>query len=159
MRVLAIDPGYERMGVAIVEKLKGGKETLLFSTCLMTPPKSDFPTRLLTLGTALEKLILEYKTDGVAMEKLFFTNNQKTATSVAEVRGMVMFVGARNALPLYEFTPQEVKVAVAGYGKADKKQVETMVKVLVKIPEAKRHDDEYDAIAIGLTAIAHNPQL
>lgn len=154
MRILAIDPGYERMGVAVVEKLPHGKETLLYSACPTTPQKSEFSLRLLMLGTEVERLIAEWKPDGMALEKLFFANNQKTATSVAEVRGMLSYIGARNALPLHEYTPLQVKVAVAGYGKADKKQVETMVKALVRLGEGKRLDDEYDAIAVGLTCLA-----
>lgn len=157
MRILAIDPGYERMGVAVVEKT-GSKETLLYSSCIRTPKKSEFSSRLLLLGREVEKVIAEFQPTGVATEKVFFENNQRTATSVAEVRGMISYITAKNALPLHEYTPLQIKVAVAGYGKADKKQVETMVKALVKIPEGKRLDDEYDAIAIGLTCIAYNPK-
>ncbi len=154
MRILAIDPGYERMGVAIVEKDPRGKEVLLYSSCVTTPPKSDFSTRLLTLGRETERMIRTWKPAGMALEKVFFENNQKTATSVAEVRGMLSYIAVKNSLTLYEYTPLQVKVAVTGYGKANKKQIETMVKTLIKLANEKRHDDEYDAIAIGLTCLA-----
>ncbi|OHB24520.1 MAG: crossover junction endodeoxyribonuclease RuvC [Parcubacteria group bacterium RIFOXYD2_FULL_52_8] len=152
MRVLAVDPGYERLGVAVVERT-GGKDSLLFSTCLQTP-KGEFAKRLLALGDKFAAIIVAWQPEAFAVEKLFFTTNQKTALGVAEVKGMLTYLAATHRLPVYEYTPLEVKVAVASYGRADKKQVIDMVHRLVMITKKIAHDDEYDAIAIGLTCVA-----
>lgn len=153
MRVLGIDPGYDRMGVAILEK-QNGKETVLFSTCLSTSPKADFCDRLLSLGLDLEKIIADWEPTALSTEKLFITNNQKTATNVAEVRGMVGYITRRAGLTVTEYTPLQIKMAVTGYGKATKNQVTEMIKKLVKLDKKARLDDEYDAIGIALTHLA-----
>src|SRR3989344_2479559 len=152
-RVLAIDPGYERLGVAVIEKQKN-REQLLFSTCVITPRTLPFSERLLMLGETVKKLIKEYQPTLVAIEKLFFTTNQKTASAVSEVRGMLLYLAALYHLPTTEFTPLQIKNTITGYGKASKDQVTAMVRQLVEIKTTPKHDDEYDAIAIGLTALA-----
>ncbi len=153
MRVLAIDPGYERMGVAVIDKTSG-KEILVHSGCLVTSRSLSFGERLVALGQSFEELIAAHQPELVALEKLFFTTNQKTASAVSEVRGMLLYLTSKHGLKLAEYTPQEVKGAVAGYGKASKEQVTAMVSKLITLPPGKRLDDEYDAIAIGLTALA-----
>lgn len=153
MRALAIDPGYGRCGVAVLEK-KSGKEVLLFSDCIETAAKDPFPERLAAVADACNRLVREYKPDAIAMEKLFFQKNQKTAMQVAEVRGALMNVAAMNNTPLFEYTPGEVKVAAAGFGSADKKAVIKMLHALLHIEKVIRHDDEYDAIAVGVTHLA-----
>ncbi|MEA1929535.1 MAG: crossover junction endodeoxyribonuclease RuvC [Patescibacteria group bacterium] len=153
MRVLGIDPGYDRLGAAIIER-EGGKEAVLFSTCLITNKKDDLPERYLYLGKELKKLIKKYQPNTLAIEKLFFTNNKKTASQVSEVRGMIIYLAADQGLNIFEYTPLEIKTTVAGFGQADKKQVADMVKQLVHLDEIRRHDDEYDAIAVALTALA-----
>lgn len=154
-RVLGIDPGYERMGIAILEPKGGGNATLLFSNCLRSSNKLTMSERLALLGSEVTQLITEWQPTTIALEKLFVTNNQKTATSVAEVRGMLLYLAGAHKIFVREFTPQEVKVATTGYGASDKAQVELMVKKLVQITDEKRLDDEFDAIAVGITAIAH----
>ncbi len=146
MRILGIDPGYERMGVAILEKNK-----LLCSDCLRTPAKTDFEKRLLRLGEELEKIIKKWKPQAVALEELYFTKNQKTGMAVAEVRGMIKYICARHKLPIRQFTPQQVKLAVTGYGGADKAQVGRMVGLMLKLDKRTRLDDELDAIAVALS--------
>jgi len=153
MRVLGIDPGYDRMGVAIVEK-QNSKETVIFSTCLSTNAKDDFSDRLLSLGLNLEKIIKDWKPTDLSTEKLFITNNQKTATNVAEVCGMVGYVAKKAGLAITEYTPLQIKMAVTGYGKATKNQVTDMIGKLVKLDKEIRLDDEYDAIGIALTHLA-----
>jgi len=153
MRVLAFDPGFERLGVAVVEKLKG-KETLLYSGCVRTLATLLFPERLRLLGEAAEGLITLWKPDVVALEHIFFEKNAKTAIGVAGVRGMLAYIASTHRLSVAEYTPLEVKVAITGYGKSDKAAVGAMVKRLVKIETKKRLDDELDAIAIGLTCLA-----
>lgn len=155
MKILGIDPGYERLGIAILERNRGDKkETLLYSACFKTPKTLPFSERLLLLGTKIEKVIAEFSPGALATENLFLENNQKTAMHVAEVRGALIFLAAKNNMQIFEYTPLQVKQAVAGHGGGDKKQVEHMVHQLVRIEKEIAHDDEYDAIAIGLTCFA-----
>lgn len=156
MRVLAIDPGYERLGLAVLEKKSGSgaKETLLFSECFQTLKTLPFPERLHAVAVELEKIIKEFSPEAVAIESLFFTNNQKTAMHVAEIRGVIMYEAMSHQLRFAEYTPGQIKIAVTGDGRADKKQIFSMVPRLVKIDKKIEFDDEYDAIAIGLTFLA-----
>jgi crossover junction endodeoxyribonuclease RuvC len=154
MRVLAIDPGYERLGVAVLEKETGGKDQLVFSECFQTLKTAPFTERLHAVGTELRKIIKEYAPAGLAIESLFFTNNQKTAMHVAEVRGVIMYEAMNHGLRFAEYTPGQIKIAVTGDGHADKKQIFSMVTRLVKIDKKIKFDDEYDAIAIGITFLA-----
>jgi len=153
MRVLGIDPGYDRMGVAIVEK-QAGKEVVLFSDCLTTGKGDDFADRLLYLGDELAKIIKKWKPNALSIEKLFLTNNQKTATNISEIRGMVVYLARKAGLSIGQYTPMEIKMNIAGYGSADKKQVTNMIGKLVCLPTGKRLDDEYDAIGAALTHLA-----
>jgi crossover junction endodeoxyribonuclease RuvC len=154
MRVLAFDPGYDRLGVAIVER-QSGKEVLLYSGCVTTEKTAPMPDRLMDIGNRVESLILEFHPDLVALETLYFNKNQKTAIAVAEVRGIILFLARRRGCTTTEFSPQEIKVAVTGYGKSDKGSVTRMVKQLVSNVPQTALDDEYDAIAVGVTALAH----
>jgi crossover junction endodeoxyribonuclease RuvC len=154
MRVLAFDPGYDRLGVAVIEK-QNGKEMLIHSECVTTNRDDAMPERMLIIGSRIEVLIAEFKPHHVALETLFFNKNQKTAIAVAEVRGIILFLARKHSCTVTEFSPQEIKVAVTGYGKSDKDAVTSMVKRLVSnVPETAL-DDEYDAIAVGVTALAH----
>jgi crossover junction endodeoxyribonuclease RuvC len=155
MRIISIDPGYERLGVAIIDKQKGQKEVLVFSDCLRTDAKEIFEDRLTTLGLKIESLLEEYKPEALSIENLFISNNQKTAMRVAEVRGMLIYLCRKNNLIIKEFTPLQVKLAVTGDGKSSKDQVIRMVKMLIKITKEKAVDDEYDAVAIGLAYFAY----
>lgn len=152
MIILSIDPGYERIGIAVVEKTS--QETLLYSDCFQTPKNDDFELRLYAIGEEIERLISEYSPTHLAIEKLFFNSNQKTAMRVAEVRGMILYLAKKYNLSLHQYTPLEIKVAVTGYGKSDKKQIMDMIPHLLTITKPVRFDDEYDAIAVGLTCAA-----
>lgn len=153
-RVLAVDPGFDRCGVAVVEK-ENGKEHILFSHCIVTNPKEARAKRLLQIGTELRAIIFEWEPRALAIETLFFNQNVSTGIGVAEARGMIMFVASEAGLLVHEYSPQEIKIAVTGYGKAAKADVEKMVEKLVKLPKkAKRLDDELDAIALGITHLA-----
>lgn len=153
MKVLAFDPGYERLGVAVLERA-GGKEVLIHSDCVRTPKTLPFHERLKLLGEAAERLIGEYAPECVALEKVYFEKNAKTAMAVAEVRGMLAYIAAARGLPLREYTPLEIKAAVTGYGRGDKSAIALMVPRLIALPAKKRVDDELDAIAVGLTCLA-----
>ena len=153
MRVLAIDPGYGRCGVAVVEK-KGGKEQYVYSDCIETLATSPFDERLSTVADEVKRLIEKFKPDSLAMERLFFTSNQKTAMHVAEVRGAILHVASSAEVPTFEYTPGQIKSATTGSGRADKKQITQMIHMLLKIEKTIKHDDEYDAIAVGITHLA-----
>ena len=156
MILLAIDPGYERLGVAILQKEKGKKETVLFSDCVRTSAKLAFEERLVEIGLKIEELIETYKPEALSIENLFISNNQKTAMRVAEVRGMLIYISKKNSLAINEYTPLQVKSSVTGDGKSSKDQVIKMVKLLTKTNKPNMLDDEYDAIAIGLAFFAYN---
>lgn len=156
MKTISIDPGYERLGVAILEK-GAGKENLLFSDCLKTSAKLPHEERLKIIGEGVRSLIKKYEPEVMAIETLFFKANVKTAMKVSEARGVMLYEAAQNGLAVKEFTPLQIKIAVTGYGKSEKSQVTTMVKKLIKIEKELQYDDEYDAIAVGLTYFAtHN---
>ena len=154
MRILSIDPGFERVGIAIIEKTFLQKDILVFSECFKTSPKIPFPERLKNVGQEMEDIIRKYEPNFFAIEKLYFTSNQKTVMGVAEARGVMLYIAAKNDLPVYEYTPPQIKVAVTGYGKASKENVMSMVPKLIDIPVKINSDDELDAIAIGLTCLA-----
>lgn len=153
MKVLAIDPGYDRLGVAIME-YQQGREHLHFSTCVLTDKTAPLSDRLVTIGTAVAALLKEHVPDTVAIETLFFNKNITTAIGVAQARGIIIYLAKTAGCTLYEFGPQEIKVAVTGYGSSDKRAVYDMVTRLVPNVPAKAHDDEYDAIAVGVTCLA-----
>ena len=159
MRILAIDPGYERIGIAILEKLPKEKETLVYSSCFKTKATLSFQQRLLLIGSEVERVTKKYKPEVLAIEKLYFTTNQKTAMGVAEARGTIVYIATKNNLRFFEYTPPQIKIAVTGYGKASKEMVMSMVPKLVKTPCNISSDDELDAVAIGLTCLAIEKKL
>ncbi len=156
MRIIAIDPGYDRLGVAVLEK--NPEEKVLFSSCFETDRKTGPEKRLSSIDNFFKETAKKWEVNALAIEKLFFAKNQKTALAVAEARGVILAGAGALNLFVFEFGPGEIKVAITGYGKSDKKQIKTMVERLVSLPNEKRRDDEYDAIAIGLTALAHLKQ-
>jgi crossover junction endodeoxyribonuclease RuvC len=156
MKILSVDPGYERLGLSILEKEKGGSEELIYSETFKTSPKKNFLDRLFEIGKRTEKIIEEFNPEYLAIEKLFFNTNQKTATNVSEVRGVIIYSCQKKGMKIKEFTPLEIKVAVAGHGRASKDQVISMTEKLIKIKQDIKYDDEYDAIACGLTFFAHH---
>jgi len=162
MLILGIDPGFERMGCAILEK-SPGVEKLIYSDCLVSSKNDPHEKRLLVLAEGLKKIIKKFKPDAMAIEKLFFSANQKTALKVAEARGVALLLAAENDLKVFEFTPLEVKMAMTGYGRAEKDQVRKMVLAMLKIDGGKKPaspsgklDDEIDAIAIALSCPVKN---
>ena len=159
MKVLAIDPGYERMGVAVIENLPQKKEVLIYSNCFKTSSDLPYHVRLNMIGKEMIRLTHKFKPNVCATETLFFTKNQKTAMMVAGARGVILFTAASYNLALYEYTPLQIKIAITGYGKSDKRQVAAMVEKLIDVQKNIKYDDEYDAIAIGLTCIASENSL
>ncbi len=154
MRVLAIDPGYDRLGIAVVEK-NAGKELLIHSECLITDRKKEFGERLLLVGEKVSNTIKKFRPGALAIESLFLEKNQKTAMRVAEARGAILYEAAKNNIPVLEFTPLQVKSAVTGDGRSDKTRIARMLPLLLDLPKKKMLDDEIDAIALGLTYFAY----
>jgi len=163
MRILGIDPGYERLGVAVLEKKQSDKkETVIFSECFKTSAKLEFNERLLLIGEEVKKIIKKYKPEVLSIETLFLTTNHKTVMHVAEARGVVIYEATNAGLKIFEASPPQIKIATTGYGKANKEQIIKMVKILVDMGKSKTRqrneqesDDELDAIAIAITAFAH----
>jgi crossover junction endodeoxyribonuclease RuvC len=147
---LAIDPGFDRIGVAILTKEKS-KEKLLFSKCILTNKKESQAKRLKQIGLEIKKIIKKWNPESLAIEKLFFNQNTSTALRVAEARGVIFYEAVCAGLEIFEYSPQEIKIAVTGYGKATKKQVETMTLRLLTLKTHPKYDDEIDAQAIGIT--------
>jgi crossover junction endodeoxyribonuclease RuvC len=156
MRIIALDPGYERLGVAIIDKEQRGKEVLVYSDCIQTPKTLPHAERLGILGAELDKLLEEYKPNGLSIETLFFAKSVTSALKVAEARGVILHAAARKGIKVYEFSPMDIKIAVTGHGKSDKEQVTAMVPRLITISKKIKYDDEFDAIACGLTFFAHH---
>lgn len=150
IRILGIDPGYERLGFAVIEK-RVPRERVLVSGCFRTSARISFPERLRMIGDEIARLVKEHRPAMLAIEKLYFSTNHKTAMAVAEARGAIIYSAAAAGLAVYEYTPLEIKSSIAGYGQADKAQVAAMVRRLADMEEKKRFDDEYDAIAVALT--------
>lgn len=154
--ILGIDPGFDRLGVAILEK-KQGEEKLIFSTCVITNKKESFEERLFQIGNDLEKIIKKHKPNHLSIEKLFLTSNQRTVMHVSEARGVCVYIAKKYNLKIFEYSPPEIKLAVTGYGKSDKNAVSLMVSRILKIKTStKMIDDEFDAIAVALTHSAIN---
>ncbi len=156
MKIISIDPGYERLGLAIIDKEKSKKEELIFSECFKTSAKLSHHERLSLIGNRIKEVIKKYKPEQLATEKLFFSGNQKTAMMVSEARGVILYTGSSLGLSIFEYTPNDVKIAITGYGRSEKKQIIDMVKKLIEVKKDTKSDDEFDAIAIGLTHLAIN---
>jgi crossover junction endodeoxyribonuclease RuvC len=154
MKILALDPGYDRCGIAVLERTENGTEALIASDCITTNAKESFERRLLTVIEQLETWMHDHTPDVCALETLFFTTNRKTAMRVAEVRGAIIATVCKQGLELHEYGPSEIKVAITGDGRATKDQMMLMVPQLVRIEKEIQFDDEYDAIAVALTASA-----
>lgn len=153
-RVLAADPGYERLGLAVLERTAQGGERVVVSLCVRTPKELTLPERIGMLADAVREIIKEHTPDAFAMERIFFNQSTSTALGVAEVRGMLETLAHEHVLPVYQYAPQQVKIAVTGYGASDKGAVARMVTTLLSLPPGKRFDDEIDAIAVGVACLA-----
>ncbi len=155
MKIIAIDPGYDRVGVAILQKPNSGKEQVLYSTCITTNRKADFYDRLKDVQARLSVVIEEYAPNIMIMEELFFANNSPTALHVAEARGIISGEALRQGIQVREIHPNHVKIAITGHGAAKKADILWMIPKLVDIDVSGKLDDELDAIAIGIAYFAH----
>lgn len=150
MRILGIDPGTATTGWGVI-KLESGKLKAEGCGCILTPAKQNQAVRLAHIYAELSAIIKKEKPDVVAIEKLFFINNIKTAMTVGEARGVCLLVAQQAGKTIFEYTPLQVKQALTGYGKAEKKQIQMMVKMVLKLKEIPKPDDMADALAIAIT--------
>lgn len=150
MRIIGIDPGTGILGFGVVELIKG-KLKLIDAGVIRTPVNEADAVRLMTIYEELTAIIAETKPDEMSVEKLFFTTNVTTAMTVAQARGVVMLTGMQSKLAIAEYTPLQIKQALTGYGKAEKKQVQEMVRVILKLKDIPRPDDAADALAAAIT--------
>lgn len=150
MRVLGIDPGIGRLGWGVIEVQSGNLKVQSYD-CFETPSIMEVPKRLELIYAHMLSIIDEYKPDALGIEDLFFSNNAKTAFVVGQARGVVLLAAAQKNLSIGVYTPLQVKSAVTGYGKAEKRQVGEMVKILLKLKSVPKPDDTADALAIAIT--------
>ncbi len=149
MIILGIDPGYATLGYGIIE-FKNGKYLPANHGAIFTSPKDNFPNRLEIIFNKVSEILNTYKPQVAAIEKLYFQNNHKTAIDVAQARGVTLLAVQKCNVPIYEYTPLQVKTAVTGYGKAQKNQVMMMTQRLLRLRELPKPDDAADALAIAI---------
>ncbi len=149
MIILGIDPGIADTGYGVIKK-DGDKYFLVACGSLKTPPQHNLPTRLEKLHSLLSHIIKKYRPDVVGVEELFFAKNVKTALTVAHARGVILLTARANGCTVREFTPLQVKQALTGYGRADKNQIQQMVKTILKLKAVPQGDDAADALAIAI---------
>ena len=149
MRILGIDPGFAITGYSIIDYV-GNKFQLITSGAVTTKAGVSFPQRLTKIYDDLNLIIQEYQPEAMAVEELFFNQNTKTAINVAKARGTILTGGCKTGTPTYEYTPLQVKQAVAGYGRADKTQVQKMVKAILNVEKLPKLDDITDSMAIAI---------
>lgn len=157
MIVLGIDPGTARTGYGLVER-EGGTLRLVDYGCLETLPTQELPARLLEIHRAVTELIVTHNPVQIGVERLFFNRNVQTAFAVGQARGVVLLAAAEHGLPVFEYGPHEVKVAVTGYGRADKSQVQRMVQMVLGMSKLPKPDDAADALAVAICLAHARPQ-
>ncbi len=150
MKTLGIDPGTARLGFGVIDDGNGGDPQAVAFGVVSTESVTDMPTRLMTLFDALGGLLATHQPDVLAVEQLFFARNVTTAISVGQARGIVLLAAARAGVPVVEYSPSEVKHAVAGYGKAGKAQMQEMVRIILGLTTVPEPDDAADALAVAL---------
>ncbi len=156
MIILGIDPGTARLGYGLI-RIEGAKLTHLEHGCLETPKTMPQPERLSQLHAALEELIARHRPEWVGVEKLYFQKNVSTAMTVSEARGVAILAAKNGGVLVHEFTPMQIKVAITGYGAADKRQVQEMVKRVFGLKEIPKPDDAADALAVAYCAAVSVP--
>ncbi len=155
MRILGLDPGTAITGYGVIDLLPGGEVRAVAYGVLRTPARQPLPERLQQLYKALQALLTLHRPEQAAVEKLFFQRNVTTAMAVGQARGVTLLALAQHEIPVAEYTPNEVKEAVTGYGSADKQQVQRMVQALLGLDERPRPDDAADALAVALCHAQH----
>lgn len=152
MYILGIDPGYDRIGVGIIEhQPTHGKEVVIFSTCIHTKSRDPFYKRLMDIQQAIQGIVRTYPISYAGIEKLYFAKNTKTALSVAEARGVIGMTLYAQGIPLYDIEPNQIKITITGYGKATKQDIAFMIPKITQGISGAEIDDQLDAIAVAVT--------
>ncbi|MCA9397358.1 crossover junction endodeoxyribonuclease RuvC [candidate division WWE3 bacterium] len=151
--ILGIDPGLAITGFGVLESRGREDQKVLGYGAIRTPAGMSLPSRLMEIRQELQTLLAQFKPDAVGVEKLYFGKNAKTAMAVGQARGVVLLTLSENNIPIYEYTPLQIKMALTGYGRADKAQVQQLVQQLLRLSEIPKPDDAADGLAIALTAI------
>lgn len=152
MRILGIDPGTGILGFGVIDLAAGSSQPQLVDAgVIRTPVKEDDAVRLLTIYEELTDIISDNKPTVMSVEKLFFARNVTTAMTVSQARGVVLLAGMQAGMMIHEYTPMQIKQAITGYGKADKKQMQEMVRVILRLKETPKPDDCADALAAAIT--------
>jgi len=149
MKILGIDPGYGTIGYGVINKDKQTIKAVDYGV-IQTPLTESIPVRLAILDQEITKIILHHKPDVIAVEELFFGTNITTAMKVAQARGVILLAGIKNCGHLYEYTPLQVKMALTGHGRAEKKQMQYMVSAILGLKEVPKPDDAADALAVAI---------
>ena len=149
MKILGLDPGYAIVGYGVVEYLNNSFMPVSFGV-VTTEAGEPFEQRLLKIDTEISAILDRYEPQSIAVEKLFFTTNQKTVIDVAQARGVIILCAARRNIPVFEYTPLQVKQSVVGYGKAEKSQVMEMTRIMLSLREIPKPDDAADALAVAI---------
>lgn len=150
MIILGIDPGFGTMGYGVIEKLGNGNTVPVDYGVVVTPKEESFPVRLAMLEDGLNKIFEKYKPQEIAVEELFFSKNVTTGIQVAHARGVILLASVKYCGKLYEYTPNQIKQALTGYGRADKLQMMSVVTSLLHLKKTPRPDDAADALAVAL---------
>jgi crossover junction endodeoxyribonuclease RuvC len=151
MRIIGIDPGTGIVGFGVIDVDKTGKMQMVDAGVIRTPAHEDDSARLLTIYDEIKDIIESTKPDSMSIEKLFFVRNITTAMSVSQARGVLLLAGVKLGLKIFEYTPLQIKQALTGYGRADKRQIQEMVKILLKLRDIPKPDDCADALAAAIT--------
>ena len=149
MLILGIDPGFAIVGFGLLST-EGNRQRLIRCGAITTPAGLPLPTRLLQIGEDMEALLTQFQPDAMAVEELFFNTNVTTGIGVAQARGVILMTAEKYGVPIFEYTPSQVKQAVVGYGKAEKRQVMDMTKRLLNLAAVPKPDDAADAVAVAL---------
>lgn len=150
MRILGIDPGLATVGWGVIDVVSGTPKPVSYGV-ILTPKESIIPERLKMIEEDLTSLILKFSPDEIALEELFFNNNVTTAINVAQARGVILLTCVKHCAGLYEYTPLQIKQALTGYGKAEKRQIQEMTKTFLNLNKIPKPDDAADALAVALT--------
>ena len=156
--ILGIDPGYGRTGWGVIEKTDQDVKYLA-AGCIETDPKSQFGDRLAVVYRQVCKLIKKFQPQALSVETLYFNKNAKTVILASQARGVIVLAGVENHLPVYDYTPLQVKQALVGYGRGEKQQVQSMLLYHLKITSLPKQDDACDALAVALSHAYTNQQL
>ncbi len=150
-RILGFDPGTATTGWGFLDYSPPDQFTDMTCDCIITAAKLDLPERLHQIHTQATRLITSLRPQAVVIEKLFFNTNAKTAMSVGHARGVLLLTARQSGVPIFEYTPLQIKQTITGYGRADKKQIQFMVKTILKLQEVPKPDDAADALAAAIT--------